>query len=342
MSTEVQNQEAKSGDNPIDLKTFVDDYQKMLAVIGVLTALAVFWSNMPLKQVSGFASFWCLIATIPLLYEIALRAKQKKFSWSVIIFLNLLTPILFNTCWYVLLAFRPQWQYRMWQLVFWPLALPLWFAYRRYRISPRVQNWLLLKTLLKWRLKHRKKYEDVAKERREEINKVLDEGHATEEQKHAYLKEHDDRVTETLSSDIYSITIDETKDRDLRVPMNLLLNLVTVVLIVVTCTKVSEWIASPVNKWLDAQYVQYKLADQDLAPAPTTSPVPAPTTSPNDAPREVLSSPSPSTSATPLPTPGTQPEATAAPSPTQAAPLRRRKKSSRKQRSSQASRQPSR
>jgi len=37
MSTEVQNQGTKSGDNPVDLKTFVDDYQKMLAVIGVLS-----------------------------------------------------------------------------------------------------------------------------------------------------------------------------------------------------------------------------------------------------------------------------------------------------------------
>lgn len=137
------DQDNNTKDETLTLKEFIDEHQKIISVIGVFTALAIFWSNSPLKEVGSFAAFWCLLATVPMYIQIWTAPKTKKYSWLLLIFLNLLFPLIINTVWYVLLAFRPQWQQYMYQIFLWPFVFIIWFLYRKSEIRDYLRHKLL-------------------------------------------------------------------------------------------------------------------------------------------------------------------------------------------------------
>jgi hypothetical protein len=138
----AENSELKTEpeEKPVSLKDFIDDHQKMIAVIGVFMALAVFWSNLPLNQFSSVASFWCLIATTPLYFEIYKNYLQKKSTLSLTIFLNLFTPIMYYTTKYVFIAFRPQWKDHMINLILWIFVIPAWLLYKKIDIRKKLEK----------------------------------------------------------------------------------------------------------------------------------------------------------------------------------------------------------
>jgi uncharacterized membrane protein YbaN (DUF454 family) len=94
----------------VSLKDFINDHQKILAVIGVFVALSVFWGNLPLKPISAFVSFLCLAATVPLFLEIARSYDHKKSSWLLVIFINIFFPLMGYTAFFLLVAYREQWR----------------------------------------------------------------------------------------------------------------------------------------------------------------------------------------------------------------------------------------
>lgn len=89
------------------LTEFIEKNQRMIAVIGVLSALGIFWASSPVAQrISPSVPFFCMLATLPIYWEIAFtNFDSSRSRWSVIIFVNLFTPLMLGTVWYALLGF---------------------------------------------------------------------------------------------------------------------------------------------------------------------------------------------------------------------------------------------
>lgn len=63
---------------PIPLATFIDDNHKLITTLGVLTALTVFVSNLPIKLFGSLLSFLFLIATILTWQELISKFPKSK------------------------------------------------------------------------------------------------------------------------------------------------------------------------------------------------------------------------------------------------------------------------
>ena len=79
------------------LKEFIDDYQKVISVIGVFVALGLFWKNIYSNQPTPYISYLCFIITIPLLIEIRTGCDLKKSAWNLRIFIEIFTGIFLLT-----------------------------------------------------------------------------------------------------------------------------------------------------------------------------------------------------------------------------------------------------
>lgn len=88
---EQENIEIKS------LKEFIDDYQRVISVIGVFVALGLFWKNIYSDQPTPYISYLCFLITIPLLLEIRKGCDLKKSSWSLRVFIEIFTGIFLLT-----------------------------------------------------------------------------------------------------------------------------------------------------------------------------------------------------------------------------------------------------
>lgn len=114
------------------LGAFFQENDKILGAIGVLIALSAFFASLPIKQFAGFLSFCCLMATFPLLFEFLRALNKGNNTWSLLIFSNVFFIFFLNFSWYVLLAYRAQWQTEMHRVVFWTVFLGLLGLYRRF------------------------------------------------------------------------------------------------------------------------------------------------------------------------------------------------------------------
>lgn len=126
------------------IKDFIDDHERLLAVIGILTGLAVLWGQLPSSTISPTVPLWCMLATLPLYWEIFRRFDFERSTWSLVVFVNLFTPIAFSTTWYVFVAFRPQWVDTMPRVVGMVLLLSSWGILRLLPIKKLVY-WFLRK-----------------------------------------------------------------------------------------------------------------------------------------------------------------------------------------------------
>lgn len=125
---------AESVEKLTTITDYIDQNQKTMAVIGVLTALAVFWDSLPEKSLSPEVPFFLFIATIPLYFELWRNFDYKKSTKLLVLFFNLLSPVILGATRFVFLSFRGEWQSRMSQVVLWCFALPLWLLYKKYNL----------------------------------------------------------------------------------------------------------------------------------------------------------------------------------------------------------------
>jgi hypothetical protein len=123
----------------LSLSEFIIQNDKLLAAIGIFIALAAYWTTLPFKKISAFLALLCLLAVIPLFFEIWRQVLTKKLTLNLIVFINIFTLITGYTFYYLLIGFRPQWQTEMNQLIFWILVLPTWYGLkyfdRRFKFS---------------------------------------------------------------------------------------------------------------------------------------------------------------------------------------------------------------
>lgn len=132
----------------LTLTKFINENEKILAVIGVFIALSAFLTTLPLKTLTTFLSFLCLVATIPLFFELYKKLFKPQKTMNLIVFTNIFSLICGYFVWYVLIAFREQWKTELPKVIFWAVFLPLFILYRRY-LAQKLVNlvaYLLLRT----------------------------------------------------------------------------------------------------------------------------------------------------------------------------------------------------
>jgi hypothetical protein len=294
MESKVEHNQP-SKEEVVTLKDFIDEHQKVLAVIGVFVALSVFWSNLPLKHISSFISFLCLAATVPLFLEIYRRFDYRKSSWLLIIFLNIFTPLMGYTAWYLLIGYRSHWRTQMGNLVFWTFAIPMWMLYKGL-LYERAHAWAFDWLILRYRRRFRKEYEETAAESREKLERNLNDPKYTEEDKQKYRNDFEKLVRETLASDLYSDK-ESPLDAGRRKNIRLLINVMAILIIVVSCSFISNSLASAINVRLDKIYESYNAVEATPTPSPVVMP------SPSITPTPVMS---PEATPTPIPSPSVE------------------------------------
>ncbi|HEX8000256.1 MAG TPA: hypothetical protein VF528_17855 [Pyrinomonadaceae bacterium] len=236
-----------SKEEVVNLKDFIDEHQKILAVIGVFVALSVFWSNLPLKHISSFISFLCLAATVPLFLEIYRKFDFRKSSWLLIIFLNIFAPLMGYTAWYLLIGFRSHWRTQMWNLVFWAFAIPIWLMYRRITLPERINNWIAnhhLKSILR------------------DNEKLLEESELPDEAKKG--------LREKWTKEVKILMQPSPLERKVS---RILLNVIAGVIVFIVCGYIAEYLGKVINKRLDKVYESYNAAE--ATPSPTVLPLPS-------------------------------------------------------------------
>lgn len=68
------------------LKTFIDDYQKMLSVVGVLIVVGLFWKNTSPAGDTPYGAYLAFFAAIVILVDIIVRTEMTNPSWTLIAF----------------------------------------------------------------------------------------------------------------------------------------------------------------------------------------------------------------------------------------------------------------
>lgn len=119
------------------LTDFIEENQRMIAVIGVLSALGIFWGSSPIAQkTSPTVPFFCMLATLPLYYEIGFRNFDiKKSEWSVVIFVNLFTPLMFGTVWYSVIGFSDARDEQLPYFVCLVFYIAAWQLYKKLKLG---------------------------------------------------------------------------------------------------------------------------------------------------------------------------------------------------------------
>ena len=260
----------KKDTNRISLKEFIDDHQKLLAVIGVLVAVSVFFgNNQKLKDISVFISFLCLPATIPLLVEIYKNVNTLKASWLLIIFVNILTPLMAYVAWYLLLAYRPVWKTQTSNVLFWTLIIPSWYLLRHFHIQLKVAR--LLESLIARALNKLTERTILMSQRRNEKRIAIlpdDEKERLQAKEEAENEEF--RRRQYIRDSVEAI-------EDSRVPANILVGL----FLFIICNFIAGRAAPFINQRLDRVYESYVAADASPSPAASPSLPPAPSPLPS-------------------------------------------------------------
>ncbi len=80
--------------SPVTLKDFVDDHQKLIAVIGVLIAIGLLWKVVSKDNSVSFVTYLCFFATIPLFIQITINWYRSKGTFLLRVFMELLIGII--------------------------------------------------------------------------------------------------------------------------------------------------------------------------------------------------------------------------------------------------------
>lgn len=90
---EVETETEKSD----SLKDFIEDNQKLLAVIGVFIGIGLFWKNIYGKADVPYISYLCFLATVPIFIEIHRNYDFSKANWNLKVFIILFQGVLLYT-----------------------------------------------------------------------------------------------------------------------------------------------------------------------------------------------------------------------------------------------------
>lgn len=83
------------------LRDFIEDYQRVITVIGVFVALALFWKNIRTAEPTPYISYLCILTTVPLLIEVNRGYVYAKSSWNLVAFINLINGVFVFTVYYL-------------------------------------------------------------------------------------------------------------------------------------------------------------------------------------------------------------------------------------------------
>jgi hypothetical protein len=109
----------------VALHTFIEENHKLLAVLGVFTALTVFSAGLPLRALGTVLSFLFMAITVLLWFELLERFPAKTAGWRMNLFEILLTLTVLVLLLYWFVDYRAVWEY--WLVI--PIAaLLLWVA----------------------------------------------------------------------------------------------------------------------------------------------------------------------------------------------------------------------
>jgi hypothetical protein len=89
----------------ITLKTFIDEYQKTISVIGVFVALGLLWKNISPEKSVPYLSYLCFLITIPLFIEVRRAYDYNKSTWGLVIFQDIFTGILLFSVYHLLVDY---------------------------------------------------------------------------------------------------------------------------------------------------------------------------------------------------------------------------------------------
>jgi MFS family permease len=263
------------------LKEFIDEHQKLLAVIGVFFALSFYFGKAELNRVSGFISFLFFAAAVVLLAEIYRAFNSKQSSWMLIVFMNIFTPLIGYVIWYFLLAYRPFWKSQTWNVILWASIIPLWYLLKRLNVQKSLAA--ILKRIIFRML--RRITDRVALRSRYRDTKRIIKSQASQEEKERSL-EALKQLDEAFKKEQYARN-EEQAVRDARIPANIIVGL----FLFIGCALAADRLASLANQRLDRAYESYKVAEHSPTATPTVTPVSNP--SPVLAPQPMLT-PSPS------------------------------------------------
>jgi hypothetical protein len=103
----------------------VEENHKLLAVLGIFTALTVFSASLPLRALGSVLSFLFMAMTLLLWLELLERFPAKTTGWRMNLFEILLTFTVLVFVFYWFVDYRAVWEY--WLVI--PIAAPLlWVA----------------------------------------------------------------------------------------------------------------------------------------------------------------------------------------------------------------------
>lgn len=89
----------------LSLKDFIEEYQRVITVIGVFVALALFWKNIRAQEATPYISYICILTTLPLLIEVNRGYVYPTSSWNLVAFINLLNSLLVFTVYYLVVDY---------------------------------------------------------------------------------------------------------------------------------------------------------------------------------------------------------------------------------------------
>ena len=318
-----QNQQSQQTDeSKLTLEQFISENDKVLTVIGVFIALAAFWLTLPLKTISTFLAFLCIIATFPLFFELYKKLFSAKGTLNLTIFTNIFTLLAGYSIWYVLIEFRRQWKTELSKVVFWTILLTVLYAYRwlaKGKLPKLIEKWihvLFLNPLDK--IISRIQLNIYCREYRKSLEKT---DYSTEKKKQALIN-YKDRLQKVFSMNneelINSFDSEEARnEREKRNKRNKIIDflfattfkVLFLLLLSIYVSRASTQVADYINNKLDVIYESYKQEEQNLAnpsptpvaaPSPENTPVSTPTPQPTS---EAAPSPVPTQSITATPTP---------------------------------------
>jgi len=126
--------ETEHGDSPrgLTLATYIEDNHKLLAVLGVFTALTGFSANLPIKLFGVVLSFCCMGVALLVLVQLWLRFPAYPEDISTTLFKLFLFVAMLTLFLYWLVAFTTVWSF----------ALPLVVGMLTFSLLSTLVLWL--------------------------------------------------------------------------------------------------------------------------------------------------------------------------------------------------------
>jgi protein-S-isoprenylcysteine O-methyltransferase Ste14 len=134
--TKVANN--KTSNERITLACFLEKNHKLIAVLGVFTALTVFATTLPLKSYGYALSFMFLALVVLIWLELWQRFPSGEGTWRLFWFENILTFAILGVVGYWFIEFRPIWHKFLGILLFLLILAIISWLMKRFQIFNRV------------------------------------------------------------------------------------------------------------------------------------------------------------------------------------------------------------